>query len=295
MSYILKCSIGEIESILEDVDSYYHSWNKIKLDKDSGNPIVVNGTPSRREINAVSGKLKSIQRSIYKFLLSRIEFPDYVYGGVVGKSNIKNAKRHQGNKYIFTTDLRAFFPRISHHDVFKLYCKLGCTPTVARYLTKLTTYKYQLPQGAPTSTFLANLVFVETGDKLMAFCEEHEILFTIFVDDLTFSSKRDFKSHVSEILAILREDGYVISNNKTAYQTRNPVITGIICQNNRLKLKNSFHKRLAKLEHSNRTLEKDFMSKRIRGLRQYKKNVKSAKKFHRGQSAKKRLDVLGLI
>ena len=44
--------------------------------------------------------------------------PQYVYGGVQGKNNVRNARFHQGNKYIFTTDLKSFFPTISHKQVF---------------------------------------------------------------------------------------------------------------------------------------------------------------------------------
>lgn len=198
--------------------------------------------------------------------MSHVEIPTYAFGGVPKKDNIKNAKYHQGNKYIFTTDLRSFFPSISHNSVFEVYCNNGYSPTVARILTKLTTYKYQLPQGVPTSTLLALLAFKPTGDKLYDYALQHNLKFSIFVDDITISSKVDFKHLVPEILDIIVSAGYKISHNKTHYSTKNPIITGIKCQNNRIKLPQSTYKRISKLP-------KD--SNSYKGLIMYRKRIDS--------------------
>ena len=198
--------------------------------------------------------------------MSHVEIPTYAFGGVPKKDNIKNAKYHQGNKYIFTTDLRSFFPSISHNSVFEVYCNNGYSPTVARILTKLTTYKYQLPQGVPTSTLLALLAFKSTGDKLYDYAIQHNLKFSIFVDDITISSKVDFKQLVPDILDIIVSAGYKISHNKTHYSTKNPIITGIKCQNNRIKLPQSTYKRISKLP-------KD--SNSYKGLIMYRKRIDS--------------------
>lgn len=248
LTYTLRTELATINDILADVDSYYISWSKVKTDKDTGLPLTdANGNQRTRQLNSTKIELKRIQKRILALLMSHVEIPIYAFGGVPKKDNIKNAKYHQGNKYIFTTDLRSFFPSISHNSVFEVYCNNGYSPTVARILTKLTTYKYQLPQGVPTSTLLALLAFKPTGDKLYDYALQHNLKFSIFVDDITISSNVDFKHLIPEILDIIVSAGYKISHNKTHYSTKNPIITGIKCQNNRIKLPQSTYKRISKL------------------------------------------------
>lgn len=267
LTYTLKTELATINDILADVDSYYISWSKVKTDKDTGLPLTdADGNQRTRQLNSTKIELKRIQKRILALLMSHVEIPTYAFGGVPKKDNIKNAKYHQGNKYIFTTDLRSFFPSISHNSVFEVYCNNGYSPTVSRILTKLTTYKYQLPQGVPTSTLLALLAFKPTGDKLYDYALQHNLKFSIFVDDITISSKVDFKHLVPEILDIIVSAGYKISHNKTHYSTKNPIITGIKCQNNRIKLPQSTYKRISKLP-------KD--SNSYKGLIMYRKRIDS--------------------
>ena len=267
LTYTLRTELATINDILADVDSYYISWSKVKTDKDTGLPLTdANGNQRTRQLNSTKIELKRIQKRILTLLMSHVEIPPYAFGGVPKKDNIKNAKYHQGNKYIFTTDLRSFFPSISHNSVFEVYCNNGYSPTVARILTKLTTYKYQLPQGVPTSTLLALLAFKPTGDKLYDYALQHNLKFSIFVDDITISSNVDFKHLIPEILDIIVSAGYKISHNKTHYSTKNPIITGIKCQNNRIKLPQSTYKRISKLP-------KD--SNSYKGLIMYRKRIDS--------------------
>lgn len=267
LTYTLKTELATINDILANIDSYYISWSKVKTNKDTGLPLTdADGNHRTRQLNSTKIELKRIQKRILTLLMSHVEIPTYAFGGVPKKDNIKNAKYHQGNKYIFTTDLRSFFPSISHNSVFEVYCNNGYSPTVARILTKLTTYKYQLPQGVPTSTLLALLAFKPTGDKLYDYASQHNLKFSIFVDDITISSKADFKHLVPDILDIIVSDGYKISHNKTHYSTKNPIITGIKCQNHRIKLPQSTYKRISKLP-------KD--SNSYKGLIMYRKRIDS--------------------
>lgn len=267
LTYTLRTELATINDILADIDSYYISWSKVKTDKDTGLPLTdADGNQRTRQLNSTKIELKRIQKRILTLLMSHVEIPTYAFGGVPKKDNIKNAKYHQGNKYIFTTDLRSFFPSISHNSVFEVYCNNGYSPTVARILTKLTTYKYQLPQGVPTSTLLALLAFKSTGDKLYDYAIQHNLKFSIFVDDITISSKVDFKQLVPDILDIIVSAGYKISHNKTHYSTKNPIITGVKCQNNRIKLPQSTYKRISKLP-------KD--SNSYKGLIMYRKRIDS--------------------
>ncbi|MGL5684011.1 MAG: reverse transcriptase family protein [Marinifilaceae bacterium] len=274
LCYVLKTDINSIQNIIDNIDAYYISWEKIKINKDTNLPIIENGKPKTRLLNSTKLELKKIQKRIYKFLLSKVDIPKYAYGGVSKRDNVLNAKYHQGNKYIFTTDLKSYFPSISNKHIFNLFIELGCTPEVSRILTQLTTYKYQLPQGVPTSTLLANLVFQKTGDKIDKYAKENGIKFTSFVDDLTFSSKKCFKDKILAILAMLEKDGFTISHQKTFYKTKNPIITGVTCQNNKIKLGQHHYKRISRLRAEATISSDDIkLQKRHEGLLRYRQRI----------------------
>jgi RNA-directed DNA polymerase len=238
----LKVDYSEIQTIILQIESFYREKIVIKLDKHGNPKLDKNGDPKKRIINPSIKRLKVIQKRIQKNILLQIELPSYAFGAVKGKDNVSNAKQHQGKKYKFTTDLKDFFPSITNKAVYEMFVNQGFSPQVSSILTKLTTHKGNIPQGAPTSSTLANLVFMKTGDILSKFANENNLTFTSFVDDMTFSSPIDFKSKVPEILEIITND-YKISHKKTNY-SRNPNITGLHPMNNHLKLPESFMEKL---------------------------------------------------
>lgn len=264
LSYTLKVKLTEIYSIINNIDNFYTEKVILKKDKD-GLPIIdKSGQPKSRIINPSHKRLKVIQKRIQKNILLKLNLPDYAYGAVKRRDNVDNANVHKGKKYKFTTDLRNFFPSISHNRVFEMFRNYNFSPEVSRLLTQLTTYKGKLPQGSPTSSTIANLVFVKTGDNLDEFAKKYQLTYTSFVDDLTFSSPYDFKDKSNEILEMIVKDGFKISHNKTNY-SRTPLVTGVYPMNNYLKLPDAF---LDKLKNTELKTEEQ-----VKGLKLYKKKV----------------------
>ena len=201
--YILSVNKEQLNYLLTHLEDYYCSFEKVKINKFTGKPKKnSNGKIVTRQINLSKGKLKEVQARLFNFMVKQVEIPQYVYGGVKGKNNVCNARFHKGNKYIFTTDLKSFFSTISHKQVFQMFLREGCAPTITRILTKLTTRKNQVPKGIPTSTLIANLVFKPFGLEINQLAKEHHIKFSMFVDDITLSSKSDFKDLIPQFLSI---------------------------------------------------------------------------------------------
>ncbi|GAA4195827.1 hypothetical protein GCM10022289_00560 [Pedobacter jeongneungensis] len=245
---ILKISQKELDHLLNNIDNFYYLISNPKLDRKGIQLIDKNGKPRTRDLYPSLTLMKSVQKRIHVQLLKTIKLPNYAFGGVAKRDNILNAKMHQGNKFFFNTDLRNFYPGISHHQVFEMYVKRNFSPTAARILTKLTTYKGMLPQGTPTSPYLANLVFVSAGLELEQLTKKHGMTLTTFVDDITISSKTDFKPFVNEILQIITSKGFKISHNKTFYQTKQPKVTNVIVNNNGIQLPDSYKKKIDSFE-----------------------------------------------
>jgi len=209
------------------IDNYYDEWVEKKIDRKTGEyKKYKDGTIKERVIRPSRGEVKVIQTRIKDRILSKIELPSNVHGGVKKRSNISNAKPHQGKKYQFTTDLQNFYPSISSKRVYETLVALGYSSHFSRLVTKLTTWKYELPQGTPTSTHMANLVFLKTDVALIEFCNTLGITYTRYVDDLTFSSQQDFKPHLNTILEIVQSGGFNINYRKTKYKGEQN-ITGI--------------------------------------------------------------------
>ncbi|MBS4001376.1 MAG: RNA-directed DNA polymerase [Desulfobulbaceae bacterium] len=225
------CSIvcfkpNEVEHILHNLDKYYQEWIEKKIDKQTGLPKkYLDGTVKQRTIRPSQKELKIIQSRIKNKILIPIKLPDVVHGGVKRCSNITNAKPHQGNKYILTTDLQEFYPNITSQRVYDTFCNLF-SPHFSHWLTNLTTWKYELPQGTPTSTHIANLVFLDTDIKIIELCNSNKITYTRYVDDLTFSSQQDFKYLLPDILKIITSNNFKLSHRKTQYRG-NQTITGV--------------------------------------------------------------------
>ena len=108
LAYILKLQAEELLQLSNSVDNFYYTKNEPKLDKDN-NPKFKNGVQLFRTLNPSIDKLKIVQSKIQKNIISKIELPDYAYGAVKGRDNVKNALRHRGKKYNFTTDLSNYF------------------------------------------------------------------------------------------------------------------------------------------------------------------------------------------
>ena len=225
------CSIvcfkpNEVEQIVTNLDKYYKEWVEKKIDKKTGLPKkYLDGTEKQRTIRPSQKELKVIQSRIKNKILIPIKLPDVVHGGVKKCSNITNAKPHQGNKYIFTTDLQEFYPNITSQRVYDTFCNFF-SPHYSHWLTNLTTWKYELPQRTPTSTHIANLVFLDTDFKLIEFCNSNKITYTKYVDDLTFSSQQDFKHLLPDVLKIITSNNFKLSHRKTQYRG-NQTITGV--------------------------------------------------------------------
>jgi RNA-directed DNA polymerase len=229
---IIGCQPKEVIYITSHIDEYYREWFDKKPDKKTGDfKKYKDGTLKLRPIRPSLKRLKIIQKAIKNKILAPIQLPTNIHGGVKGRSNISNAKPHQGNKYQFTTDLLGFYPSVKYDHVYHLFLTLGYSDHVAHWLTKLTTWKHELPQGTSTSPHLANLTFLEIDKYLNPFCKANKLTYTRYVDDLTFSSQENFKPILNDILGIITSCGYKISYRKTSYKA-DQTVTGINVFNN---------------------------------------------------------------
>jgi RNA-directed DNA polymerase len=249
------CSIigydkNEVFEIIENIDHYYYEFSQIKYNSQSGLPKVKDGVTQRRFYNPSRKTLRDIQNKLQQKVLCKIELIPHVQGGVKGCGSIDNSKIHKGNIYRFQTDITNFFPSISDTMVFNSLRNKGFSKQVADAITKLTTFRTKdswntksLPQGAPTSPTLSNIVFEKIDKLFLDILKGENITYSRWIDDLTFSSNADFREKCILIINCIADNGLKVSKPKTTYRKNKTVITGAIVGLSTMKVTEKFREK----------------------------------------------------
>ena len=120
---------------------------------------VVPAPGSTRETFDALGILKVIHRRIKDKIFAKVQFPDYLQGSVKHRDYVSNARKHTNQKILICEDVKKFFPSVQAGNIEDVWCAFfAFSQPVAKLLTQLTTKDGSLPQGAITSSYLANLV-----------------------------------------------------------------------------------------------------------------------------------------
>ena len=142
-----------------------------------------------RNILAPKEDLKYVQRALAE-RLARIYVPrDAAHGFVSGRSIKSNASLHVRKRYVFNVDLASFFPSINFGRVRGLFLSLGVPEKGATVLAQICCHAGELPQGAPTSPIVSNMICSRMDRRLMRLAKFHNCFCTRYVDDITFSRR----------------------------------------------------------------------------------------------------------
>jgi hypothetical protein len=182
-----------------------------------------NGKP--RNINAPKGYLKLIQQCINVIL--QIKFtPHYnSHGFLLNKNIVSNAKLHTGKNFVLNIDLKDFFESIKFRRVKTV---LGLPPfdlinereDIAFLIANICCNNDFLPQGAPTSPILTNIICKRLDKKLTLFAKENKITYSRYADDITFSSLNDVfnDAFITELKSIITNEKFELNESKTRIQ-----------------------------------------------------------------------------
>lgn len=145
-----------------------------------------------REICAPISPIKLIQRSLLEFLESAYSPRPSVHGFVAGRSILSNARLHTGSRYVLNIDLENFFPSINFGRVrgMLLAHPYKLAPPAATILAQICCHNGALPQGAPTSPTISNMICSRLDGELQRLANEHHCLYSRYADDITFSTRR---------------------------------------------------------------------------------------------------------
>lgn len=164
--------------------------------------------------------LKAIQRRIKDRILKRVDFPAYLTGSLSGRDYRTNATLHAGSKITICEDIEGFFPNTSRVRILDIWLNFfRFSEDIANLLTDLTTMEGSLPQGAITSSYLANLAFWDLEPRLQAKLVRINVIYSRYVDDISISSKQfltkiEQTKLIAQVYGMLKQNGYSAKRRK---------------------------------------------------------------------------------
>ena len=194
----------------------------------------------KREISIPCRGLISILTYLKVMFEAMYDPAPCVCGFAIGKSVVDNANNHIGKNYVFNLDMKDFFPSIQQARVWS---RLQVAPynikkEIANVIAglccmKTSDGKYVLPQGAPTSPILTNMICERLDHRLTGLAKRFGLSYSRYADDITFSSMQYVYSadgeFMKELKRIISDEHFLLNDNKTRLQKKNvrQEVTGI--------------------------------------------------------------------
>lgn len=144
-----------------------------------------------RIISAPVTALKIIQRKLSQVLYSVYAPKAPVHGFVPGRSIVTNAQLHTRQRHVFNIDIADFFDSIHFGRVRGIFIAppYQLPANVATVLAQICCLSNKLPQGAPTSPVVSNMVCARLDSQLRLLAKEKHCVYTRYADDITFSTR----------------------------------------------------------------------------------------------------------
>ena len=187
-----------------------------------------------RDIEEPLPSLKDIQTWILEKILvpASEKFVSPVAKAFMPGLNLRdNARFHRDMDVVVALDLHDFFGSIKFGEVYGIFKKLGYNNSVVMMLTRLCMYKGSLPQGAPTSPMLSNLMFYDLDCKIFHYCQQRKIRYSRYADDMTFSGKDlEVNRIIAYVKMLIRSRHLKLNEEKTKVMSRgcSQRVTGVV-------------------------------------------------------------------
>ena len=230
---LLNTTQAEIDKILATPQRNYLRFS---IKKRSG---------KRRIIDAPAPELKQLQRSILDNILYQFLPHPISHGFTQYRSPRTNAVMHKQAAVVLNIDIKDFFPSINENRVIKLFEYLSdqsktkvnplkLTTEDCRILAALCAHMGRVPQGAPTSPMISNLICLGMDKEMKTLSEQYDgCTITRYADDITISCSNkefDIGKFIHPISEITHKYGFVLNREKTRILRRHKrqEVTGVV-------------------------------------------------------------------
>lgn len=174
-----------------------------------------------------------------------------------GKSIITNSQMHRNKKYILNIDLKNFFDSFNFGRVRGFFIKdrdFAVSPEIATVIAQIACYQGKLPQGAPSSPIITNLITRILDYRIVKIAKKYRFTYSRYADDMTFSTNRELNSNklraskelenfLTELEEIIISSGFEINPKKTRLSNnmQRQEVTGLVV-NKKINVKREYIK-----------------------------------------------------
>ncbi len=240
-------------------------YSEFEIPKRSGGSRIIQAPD--RSLKILQEKIAKVLNDCYEELLhseKRRIIPAHGYRK--NCSIATNAQLHKNRRHVLNIDLSNYFGSINFGRIRGFFISnngLGLDEKVATVLAHICCFKNSLPQGAPTSPIISNLITYPLDKHLQKFCKPLRLRYTRYADDITFSTKevqlpeklihiKDGKPQLNDKLKnLFQNHGFKINQNKTRIYTnkQRQEVTGLVV-NKTVNLKREARKELRAMVHN---------------------------------------------
>lgn len=192
--------------------------------------------------------LKQIQRNMLHHVLRGLSVSEYATAYKQGAGIRSNSEPHLQKPVILKVDIENYFDNITFPMVYRhAFPGIYFPAPIRTLLTNLCCYRECLPQGAPTSAYISNLVLKPFDEYIGQWCKERDIAYTRYCDDITCSGSFQAESVRRKLAGFLQELGFHLNNHKTHVITngQRQTVTGVTV-NDKLQVPRDYRESLRK-------------------------------------------------
>jgi retron-type reverse transcriptase len=259
---------------------------------------------TKRILRIPNGQLRYVQHTLLNKIFQRLPVHNAAKGFVRGRGTVHHAQEHTAKPWVILVDIENYFSTTSTERVARRFVEFGWSEQRSLLVARVVCHPTVdgLPQGAPTSPIVSNIVNFTMDHRLAEFAQMHSLVYSRYADDLAFSPRPPFDGGsikvdprfvIRAIKAILHDYGYKLRSDKTRILRRNQrqVVTGIVV-NRGCALSKEVRKRLRAAEHRLRigktmslvSVRGDYTSmteSQLHGWKAYEAVIQRAKKRQR--------------
>ena len=240
---LTRKSVEELQDLISNIQASYRIY---RLSKGNG---------KFRIIKAPSDELKEIQNRLLHELFYTVMPHDVAHGFVPNRSILTNAEPHVGQRIVANFDITDFFPSTKQKMVKAVLKRhYNLSDADGKLVAGLCCLHGELPQGAPTSPHLANLAMWDADVRLLELSNEHNLNYTRYADDMTFSGEWTPEGLPKLVGQIIKDYGYRLAPHKIKFygQHRRQMVTGLVV-NQKINIPREIRKRLRAILHDMET------------------------------------------
>lgn len=212
------------------------SYKSFEIPKKAGGTRVIDSP--NKQLKRIQTQLGKKVYDIHKNYIDQKRIASNIsHGFETGKSIITNARIHKNKKYLLNIDIANFFSSINFGRVqgyFNKSQEFMFSKEVSTIISQLVCYEKKLPQGAPTSPIISNLIFNIVDLRILSLAKKYKLSYTRYADDMSFSTnnkafRTDHIEFIQELKVLLRNSGFDINESKTRleYYSSRQEVTGL--------------------------------------------------------------------